>query len=329
MPFLEFRHDAMSTLPRFDAAWKSWLDDNIRRGCTHQSLIDAMVAAAFHPNTARLILARHLAGDAVAPDEAASSDYMYGKPMLPEGRVLSATDCVAPKLFSSEQPVVALVADVLTPAECDRLIEIGRERVQRSSVVDPDSGSEITIEERRSEGAFVNASTDPLVDTVDRRLAELFAHPVENGRGSAYPALRYRRRVSASLRLLSRGTGGQPASHAARRIARRYRDSLSQRSLARRRYHVSGRWPRHSSAARLRALFRIRQRTRPERSENPARGHACRGRREMDRDKVDSSRTLSRRRVNRPVAYLHGPTFSHAPSAFVAESLFAVHHLLR
>jgi hypothetical protein len=64
------REAAMSTNPRFDAAWKSWLDDNIRRGCTHQSLIDAMIANAFHPNTARSILARHIAGDAFVEDEA-------------------------------------------------------------------------------------------------------------------------------------------------------------------------------------------------------------------------------------------------------------------
>lgn len=188
----------MSTLPRFDAAWKSWLDENLGRGCTHESLIDAMVAAAFPPNTARLILARHLAGDAVEPDEAASTEYVYGKPMLPEGRTLTARDREASKLFSCEQPVVALVADVLDPGECERLIEIGRARVQRSSVVDPDSGSEVTINERQSEGVFVNATTDPLVATIDQRLAELFRQPVENGE---------------DLHILRYGVGGEYRPH--------------------------------------------------------------------------------------------------------------------
>ncbi len=80
----------MSTIPRFDDAWKHWLDDNLRRGCTHQSLIDAMVAATFHPNAARLILARHIAGDAVDPHEDASAEYVYGTPILPSGRVLAS-----------------------------------------------------------------------------------------------------------------------------------------------------------------------------------------------------------------------------------------------
>ncbi|SAL20143.1 2OG-Fe(II) oxygenase superfamily protein [Caballeronia arvi] len=171
----------MSTNPRFDAAWKSWLDDNIRRGCTHQSLIDAMIANAFHPNTARSILARHIAGDDIGQDEEAAGEYLYGKPMLPPGRVLAASDRAAHKLFSCEEPVVALLCDVLSDEECDRLIEIGRERVQRSSVVDPDSGSEVLIDARKSEGAFVNGSTDALVATIDRRLAELVQQPVENG----------------------------------------------------------------------------------------------------------------------------------------------------
>ncbi|WP_232316661.1 2OG-Fe(II) oxygenase [Candidatus Burkholderia verschuerenii] len=95
--------------------------------------------------------------------------------------MLTARDCAAPKLFSCEQPVVALCADVLSDDECERLIGIGRARVQRSAVVDPASGSEITINERNSDGAFVNGSTDALVGTIDRRLAELFGHPVENG----------------------------------------------------------------------------------------------------------------------------------------------------
>ncbi|SAK39900.1 2OG-Fe(II) oxygenase superfamily protein [Caballeronia temeraria] len=189
----------MSTIPRFDSTWQNWLDENIRRGCTHQSLIDAMIAAAFHPNTARLILARHLAGDAPLPgDDTATPDYLYGTPMLPQTRVLTASDREAPKVFSCEQPVIALVADVLDHDECDRLIEIGREHVQRSSVVDPDSGKEITIEERKSEGAFLNASTDALVETIDRRIAELFRQPAENGE---------------DLHILRYGVGGEYRPH--------------------------------------------------------------------------------------------------------------------
>jgi prolyl 4-hydroxylase len=188
----------MSTNPRFDAAWKSWLDDNIRRGCTHQSLIDAMIANAFHPNTARSILARHIAGDDIGEDEEAADDYLYGKPMLPPGRVLAASDRAAQKLFSCEKPVVALLCDVLSDEECDRLIEIGRDRVQRSSVVDPDSGSEVLIDARKSEGAFVDGSTDALVATIDRRLAEFVRQPVENGE---------------DLHILRYGVGGEYRPH--------------------------------------------------------------------------------------------------------------------
>jgi prolyl 4-hydroxylase len=140
-----------------------------------------MVASAFHPNTARSILARHLASEPVELNDDTTGDYLYGKPMLPPGRVLTASDREAPKLFSCEEPVVALLADVLSEQECDRLIEIGRERVKRSSVVDPETGSEVLIEARKSEGAFVNETTDALVATIDRRLAELVQQPVENG----------------------------------------------------------------------------------------------------------------------------------------------------
>jgi prolyl 4-hydroxylase len=188
----------MNMNPRFDAAWKSWLDDNIRRGCTHQSLIDAMVANAFHPNAARSILARHIAGEDVEPEASASSDYVYGTPMLPARRVLHANDRAAVKVFSCEQPCVALLADVLSDDECDRLIDIGRDRVQQSSVVDPESGNEITINERKSEGAFVNGATDALVATIDQRIAELVRQPVENGE---------------DLHILRYGIGGEYRPH--------------------------------------------------------------------------------------------------------------------
>lgn len=188
----------MSTNPRFDATWKNWLDENIRRGCTHQSLIDAMVASAFHPNAARSIIARHIAGDTSDDGDDSPGVYRYGKPMLPDGRVLSASDCEALKVFTCETPVVALLADVLTDDECARLIDIGRARVQQSSVVDPDSGNEITIEERKSEGAFVNASTDALVTRIDRRLAELVRQPIENGE---------------DLHILRYGIGGEYRPH--------------------------------------------------------------------------------------------------------------------
>jgi prolyl 4-hydroxylase len=185
-------------IPVFDESWKSWLDDNLRRGCTPQSLIDAMIAGAFAPNTARAILARHMAGDVIDSNDAASSDYVYGKPLLPPGAVLHASDCTARKLFSSERPVVALLGDVLSRDECERLIELGRARVERSSVVDPESGNEIMIDERKSEGAFVNASADPLVATIDKRLAELLNQPVENGE---------------DLHILKYGLGGEYRPH--------------------------------------------------------------------------------------------------------------------
>ena len=188
----------MSTIPRFDAAWRNWLDENLRRGCSHQSLIDAMIAGAFHPNTARAILARVVSGDDIESDEDTLSGYVYGKPMLPQARVLSASDRRSPKVFSCEQPVIALIADVLSDEECERLIEIGRDRVQQSSVVDPDSGSEITISERNSEGAFVNGSTDALVATIDRRIAEMVGQPLENGE---------------DLHILRYGVGGEYRPH--------------------------------------------------------------------------------------------------------------------
>jgi prolyl 4-hydroxylase len=188
----------MNMNPRFDAAWKSWLDDNIRRGCSHQSLIDAMVANAFHPNAARSILARTIAGESLDTDIPMSSEYTYGTPMLPAARVLRAADRAAPKVFSCDAPCVALLADVLSGEECERLIEIGRERVQQSAVVDPDSGKEITIAARNSEGAFVNGSTDALIATIDKRLAELVQQPVENGE---------------DLHILRYGTGGEYRPH--------------------------------------------------------------------------------------------------------------------
>jgi prolyl 4-hydroxylase len=184
--------------PVFDESWKRWLEDNLRRGCTPQSLIDAMIAGAFPPNTARSILARHMAGDEIDTNAASSSDYVYGKPLLPQGAILHASGCEARKLISFERPVVALLGDVLSRDECERLIEIGRKRVERSSVVDPESGDEIHIDERNSEGAFVNESTDPLVEMIDRRLAELLDLPAENGE---------------DLHILKYGVGGEYRPH--------------------------------------------------------------------------------------------------------------------
>lgn len=171
----------MQTDPVFDKSWKQWLDDNLERGCTHQSLIEAMVARAFHPNAARSILASHVSGETLDADEAPSFEYRYGKPMLPSARTLVTHDCEVRRIFTCQKPVVALLENVLSDSECDRLVEIGRDRVQRSSVVDPSSGNEVLIDERKSHGAFVNASIDSLIETIDRRLAELTRQPIENG----------------------------------------------------------------------------------------------------------------------------------------------------
>jgi prolyl 4-hydroxylase len=193
------------------AEWKQWLESNVARGCTAQSMIDVMVGNNFERGFATDAVQTCLAAasastsdsatDEVATDLQAkngtiddlagaaeqhgdSAAYVYETPRLPQSGALIRTGDQAIRVaIRIDQPVVAVFDNVLTREECEELIRQSEAKLRRSTIVDPQTGREAVIDERSSQGAFFALNENDFIRRLDTRISQLMQLPPENGEG--------------------------------------------------------------------------------------------------------------------------------------------------
>lgn len=81
----------------------------------------------------------------------------------------------------SWHPRAFLYRNFLTDAECDHLIQLAKDKLEKSMVADNESGKSIESEVRTSSGMFLNKAQDEVVAGVESRIAAWTFLPVENG----------------------------------------------------------------------------------------------------------------------------------------------------
>jgi prolyl 4-hydroxylase len=188
-----------------DSGWQIWLATNATRGCTVESMVEAMVGAGFDPliasaaaqHAVNAAAARSAAGSAASagvveaqtggtqtpPSGAPQSEYQYDASPVVSGNLIRAFDRDVKVVMRCEWPQVVVFADVLSPDECAEMIERSRHRLRRSTTVNPDTGQEDVIRDRTSEGIWFQRAEDPFIERIDRRIASLMNWPMENGEG--------------------------------------------------------------------------------------------------------------------------------------------------
>ncbi|MEZ0604039.1 2OG-Fe(II) oxygenase [Paraburkholderia sp. IW21] len=197
-------------MPVVEASWEAWLSSNVARGCSIDSMIDAMVQAGFATEAARAAVHKAFgkrsldatnpvaAATEAAPVKAAPQAYQYDESPVARGNVIRAHDRDVRVLMRCERPQVIVFADVLSPEECSEMIERSRHRLKRSTTVNPATGKEDVIRNRTSEGIWYQRGEDAFIEQMDRRISSLMNWPVENGEG---------------LQILHYGTTGEYRPH--------------------------------------------------------------------------------------------------------------------
>jgi len=193
--------NAMTQLP---PEWHSWIQENLARGCTPQSLIDDMVRNHFDPVFARAAVNGVMSGpfttttqtQAKAANQA--TGYVYEKPRLHGGNLIRTSDRDVRIVMRVRRPLIAVLDGVLSDEECDELIQRSSDKMRRSTTVDPKTGKHEVIADRSSEGTFFALNADPFIARLDRRISEVMNWPVENGEG---------------LQILHYGVGGEYKPH--------------------------------------------------------------------------------------------------------------------
>jgi len=181
----------MTAMVKLSAELRGWIEGNLERGCAPRQLIESMVTQRFDPAVAQALIEAFVharrAGVPITGDtltlETSPERYRYETPRLSPGNVLHTSDRTIPVLMRLERPVLAVLEDVLSGEECDRLVALARPRLAASTVVDPETGENRVVAHRSSEGMFFRPRESPFIDMLEQRIAQLMNCPVENGEG--------------------------------------------------------------------------------------------------------------------------------------------------
>ncbi|QBE62083.1 prolyl hydroxylase family protein [Pseudoduganella lutea] len=171
----------MNKYTRMSEEWDRWLDASLDKGCRTQDIVAAMVAAHYDTAYAERTVAERQARRS-QPAPVVAGPYRYGAPTIRHrNNTIATADRTVRVTMRIEQPVVAVLDDVFSPEECDAVVALARARLQPSATLSPTTGENQVKEHRTSQGAFLDDSDEPLLQRLNRRIAEIMNQPVENG----------------------------------------------------------------------------------------------------------------------------------------------------
>jgi len=189
------------TTPDVTAELRQWIIERARAGCTPQAMLAPLTERGWPEQQAidvidsviRDYLAEHArANDLPVPVRVPSPVVLNGS------SVVRAGDREVQVLANLLHPRIVLFGGFLSHAECDELIELARDRLTRSSVVNVETGEDEIHEARTSEGTYFPRGANELCRRIEARIAALLDWPVENGEG---------------LQILRYGVGAQYKPH--------------------------------------------------------------------------------------------------------------------
>lgn len=107
----------------------------------------------------------------------------HGKETLLKSVTGSSSVTVDPTQVTqiSWNPRAFLYRGFLTDEECDHLIALAKDKLEKSMVADNDSGKSIESEVRTSSGMFLRKGQDEIVAVIEQKIAAWSFLPVENG----------------------------------------------------------------------------------------------------------------------------------------------------
>lgn len=168
------------------ATARQWIIDQVRSGREPFELVGQMVGEGWQHDHAQLAVQDVIHGLMV---EHARANGLPEPTPVPEpmerggSHLLDGGDRRVPVLANLRHPRVVVMGGLLSDEECDGLIALAADRLQRSETFLVDEGVSQVHEARTSEGMFFTRGENALCQRIEARLARLCAWPVEFGEG--------------------------------------------------------------------------------------------------------------------------------------------------
>lgn len=155
----------------------AWVQAQAGLGHNTATLLKAMQASGWQSGVARQAIAS--TRKARKSDPAGTNRFVINR-LLP---TLDLGDRQVSVQMTLQQPNMVVLADFLSPQECDLLVKAARPKLSRSLTVAVATGGEELNDDRTSNGMFFTRGENALVKRIEARIARLLDWPVENGEG--------------------------------------------------------------------------------------------------------------------------------------------------
>jgi prolyl 4-hydroxylase len=153
--------------------WQRWLAENVARGVLERTLIDTATCEIRSAWATRLSQLR---------EQSESQGYTYEEAER-FGANMETSDRLIPVLMAIDRPRIALLGNVLSKEECEAMIALAQPRMSASVTLDNASAQPVVTKARSSDGTFLRRGETPLVERIERRIAEITRWPVAKGEG--------------------------------------------------------------------------------------------------------------------------------------------------
>ncbi len=167
---------------------KRWLQSSVDGGFDLEQVQQAMVNAGYDAGFARRAVeaaaARfgvELPPAAIVANRPPAVHPSAGLPRTDAANSVTTSDRAIDVLMALDSPRLMLFGNLLSAEECDELIAASERRLQRSTVVNPQTGVYDVHPDRTSRGTHFERGETPLIARLERRIAELTGCPAENG----------------------------------------------------------------------------------------------------------------------------------------------------
>ena len=165
---------------------RQWIIDQASAGVAAPALIEGMRASGWNEDVAiaavELVLRAHL--DKVALDKGLPPAAPVPDPALAESPLhIDVGDRQVEVLMAMANPRVVLFGNLLSPEECQAIIDAAGSRMARSLTVQTATGGHEVNQARTSDGMFFERGENAVVARLEQRIARLVNWPVQNGEG--------------------------------------------------------------------------------------------------------------------------------------------------
>lgn len=173
----------MEMTKEFTEEWHKWIILNIDKGCTLSSIVKIMIENNFDSRFAEYIVNEVVANQKNV-DSLMGNEYIYETPRFSHTtNKIETNDKIVDVSVRLEKPVVAVLDNFLSSDECDYLVEISKEKLKRSTIIDVVTGEQKVINDRTSKGTYFRLNENEFIQKIDKRISEVMNWPIENGEG--------------------------------------------------------------------------------------------------------------------------------------------------